>query len=47
VLLREATVPSLDCKNAIQAQLVHQPLSSLATAKKAVSDDNAPATRPR
>ena len=47
VLLREATVSSLDCKNAIQAQLVHQPLSSLATAKKTVGDDNPPSASPR
>jgi hypothetical protein len=46
VLLWEATVSSLYCKNAIKTQLVHQPLSSLATAKKAVGDHDPPGTSP-
>ena len=43
VLLRVATVTSLDGQDAEETQLVHQPLRSLAASEKAVSNDD-PAT---
>lgn len=47
VLLGEAAVTSLDCKDGMEAMLIHQPLGSLARTKKTVGNHNTTTACPR